>query len=153
MFRLSKSSHLLRQLWSSPLSTNQARCGWSILSNYQSYHDMTLSVLPLPWYHSHWQSPSTRPSLKASIHPNSQNFIATSFNDHLRFHSSSWSLQIDLSCVRHSTLLEDFLQLGRNPNGDLPQLTFEQVSFNIIIIITINIIIIITARWFLRRLS
>ena len=48
----------------------------------------------------------------------------------------SWSLQIDLSCVRHSTLLEDFLQLGRNPNGDLPQLTFEQVSFNIIIIIT-----------------
>jgi len=38
--------------------------------------------------------------------------------------------QIDLSCVRHSTLLEDFLQLGRNPNGDLPQLTFEQVPFS-----------------------
>merc|ERR1719166_398650 len=38
--------------------------------------------------------------------------------------------QIDLSCVRHSTLLEDFLQLGRDPNGDLPLLTFEQVPFS-----------------------
>ena len=43
-------------------------------------------------------------------------------NDHVLHH------QIDLSCVRHSVLLEDFVQLGRDPNGDLPPLTFEQVS-------------------------
>merc|ERR1719264_844063 len=38
--------------------------------------------------------------------------------------------QIDLSCVRHSVLLEDFVQLGRDPNGDLPDLAFEQVPFS-----------------------
>ncbi|GFU54023.1 acetoacetyl-CoA synthetase, partial [Nephila pilipes] len=36
----------------------------------------------------------------------------------------------DLSDIRNSILLEDFLQTGRNPDGLVPDIVFEQLPFN-----------------------